>query len=71
MTNRCDQTGDIFGALLDEKQLKAVIKERGWNQKQIAEYWGYSAKWISALIKNKNDERSRRDDCAFMGLPKK
>lgn len=68
---RCDKTMDAFDQLLDEQQIKNRIKEQGWNQKQIAEYWGMSPKWVSALIKNKKGERTLRDDCAFMGLPKK
>jgi predicted XRE-type DNA-binding protein len=68
---RCDKTIDAFDQLLDEKQVKETIKELGWNQKQIAEYWGVSRNWISSLIKNKNGERGLRDDCAFRGLPRK
>lgn len=66
-----NKTIDGFSPLLDAKQIKEIIKERGWNQKQIAEYWGVSSNWISMLIQNKDGERSVRDDCAFRGLPKK
>ena len=68
---RCDKTIDAFGDLMDEKQVKETIKSLGWTQKEVAEYWGMSAKWVSALVKNKNGERSLRDDCAFRGLHKK
>lgn len=69
--DKCDKTVDAFSSVMDAKQIKGIIKERGWNQKQIAEYWGVSANWIFLLIKNQNGERSVRDDCAFVGLPKK
>jgi len=68
---RCDKTQDIFSGVMDAKQIKALIKERGWNQKQIAEYWDMSENWISLLVKNDDGQRSIRDDCAFMGLPPK
>jgi plasmid maintenance system antidote protein VapI len=68
---KCDETGDMFGAVLDAKQVKEIIKSLGWNQKEVAEYWGVSANWIFLLIKNSNGERGVRDDCAFRGLPKK
>ena len=67
---RCDKTIDAFASVMDAKQIKAIIKERGWNQKKIAGYWGMSENWISLLVKNGNGQRSVRDDCAFMGLPK-
>jgi len=70
-TVRCDQTIDAFSLVMDEKQIKAIIKEKGWTQKEIAEYWGVSANWITLLIKNRDGQRSVRDDCAFRGLPKK
>jgi len=62
---------DAFRTLFDESEIKALIKARGWSQKDIAEYWGMTPKWVSALIKNKNGERTHRDDCAFRGLPNK
>ena len=71
MTQKCDKTIDAFGALMSAERIKAVLKERGWNQKEVAEYWGVSKNWIYLLIKNDNGQRSVRDDCAFMGLPYK
>lgn len=68
---RCKETIDAFSPLLDSKQVKDLIKERGWSQKDIAEYWGMSQNWISTLIKNEGGQRGVRDDCAFMGLPRK
>ena len=65
------KTVDAFSSVMDSKQIKGIIKERGWNQKQIAEYWGVSENWIYLLIKNEGSERSVRDDCAFVGLPKR
>ena len=70
-SNRCNDTADIFGQLLDAKQVKEIIKGLGWNQKEIAEYWGMTTVWLSNLVQNKNGERSVRDDCAFRGLPRK
>lgn len=66
-----NKTIDGFSPLLDAKQIKGIIKDLGWNQKQVAEYWGVSPNWIYLLIKNENGQRSVRDDCAFRGLPKK
>jgi len=66
-----NKTIDSFSPLLDAKQIKEIIKERGWTQKAIAEYWGVSPNWVYLLIKNENGQRSVRDDCAFRGLPKK
>ena len=71
MVKYCDQTDDFFNPLLDAKQIKSIIKELGWNQKEIAAYWGFHENHISRLILNKNGERSLRDDCAFRGLPRK
>ena len=71
MTQKCDKTIDAFGKLMSAEQIKAVLKERGWNQKEVAEYWGVSKNWIYLLIKNDNGQRSVRDDCAFIGLPNK
>ena len=56
---------------MDASQVKAIIKEKGWNQKGIAEYWGMSKDWVSRLVLNKHGERHRMHDCAFQGLPKK
>ncbi|MEY8201144.1 MAG: hypothetical protein RPS47_18045 [Colwellia sp.] len=70
-TERCKGTADIFGQVLDAKQVKEIIGGLGWSQKEIAEYWGMSTVWISNLVQNKNGERSIRDDCAFRGLPRK
>ena len=67
--NHDKTTTDAFGVLMDIKQVKAIIKEKGWNQKEIASYWGFTPKHISALVLNKNGLRGLRDDCAFLGLP--
>jgi predicted XRE-type DNA-binding protein len=71
MSKACENTGDMFSPLMDSKQIKETIKALGWNQKEIAAYWGVSQNWISTLVKNANGQRSARDDCAFRGLPKK
>jgi hypothetical protein len=56
-------------SVMDAKEIKAIIKKRGWTQKEIAKYWGVTPNWIYLLIKNENGQRSVRDDCAFRGLP--
>lgn len=71
MAKTCDKTTDLFETLLDGKQLKAIIKGKGWTQKEVAEYWGFTEKWVSQLITNNKGQRSRRDDCAFEGLPQR
>ena len=71
MSKACENTGDMFSPLMDSKQIKETIKALGWNQKEIAEYWGVSQNWITSLIRNNNGQRSLRDDCAFRGLPAK
>jgi hypothetical protein len=69
--NKDTGTIDAFGELMDATQVKAVIKDRGWNSKEVAAYWGMTEGWLSKLVQNKNGERSVRDDCAFRGLPRK
>ncbi len=71
MAKRCDQTVDAFGLVMDSNQIKATYQELGWNQKDIAEYWGMSRTWVNKLVMNANGERTIRDDCAFRGLPKR
>ena len=60
---------DFDCALLDEHEIKAMIKQKGWTQRDIAKYWGISKTWVNELIKNRNGERGIRHDCAFRGLP--
>lgn len=57
--------------VLSAKEIKEIIKAKGWSQKEIAEYWGVTENWIYLLIKNSGAQRSVRDDCAFRGLPDK
>jgi len=54
--------------LMTSGQIKKLLKERGWTQKMVAEYWGVTSSWINMLVNDK-DKRSVRDDCAFRGLP--
>ena len=68
---KCEDTADMFGELMDAKQVKAVIRQRGWTQKEVAAYFDMTEGWLSKLVQNKNGERSVRDDCAFRGLPQK
>jgi DNA-binding XRE family transcriptional regulator len=66
-----NKTIDGLSPVLDTKEIKKIIKELGWTQVEIAEYWGVSRNWVYLLIKNEHGQRSVRDDCAFRGLPKK
>lgn len=68
---KCKNTGDMFGELLDETQIKSMIKAKGWTQKEVAKYFGRREEWVSRLIKNKNGSRGRMHDCMFRGLPEK
>jgi predicted transcriptional regulator len=65
------KTTDAFGDLMDESQIKAILKERGWTQKEVAKYFGRRPEWVSRLIKNNDGSRGRMHDCMFNGLPKK
>jgi DNA-binding Xre family transcriptional regulator len=53
------------------EQVKQAIKDKRWNQKDVADLWGISLADLKRLIKNENNQRTVRDDCAFNGLPKK
>ncbi len=68
---KCSETPDMFGELMDSMQIKSIIKDYGWTSKEVAEYWGMTEGWLSKLVQNKKNERSVRDDCAFRGLPRK
>lgn len=68
---KCRDTPDMFGELMDETQIKSMIKDKGWTQKEIAKYFGRREEWVSRLIKNKDGSRGRMHDCMFKGLPEK
>ena len=57
--------------VMNETQVKEILRALGWTQKEIAEYWGVTQVWLNRLVKNRNGERKLRDDCAFRGLPQK
>lgn len=71
MNYRCDKTQDIFGDLMTPAQIKAILKEKGWTQVAVAEYWDTSKDYISELVTNRTGKRKRWHDCAFGGLPRK
>lgn len=49
------------------KQVKELMKARGWVSVDVAAYWSVSATYLSAVI---NDSaRGSKYDCAFRGLP--
>lgn len=69
--NKDTGTIDAFGELMDEFQIKAMLKDKGWTQKEVGKYFGRREEWVSRLIKNKDGSRGRMHDCMFRGLPVK
>lgn len=69
--NKDTGTIDAFGELMDETQIKSILKSKGWTQKDVAARWGISVVWLSNITQNKKGERSLQHDDAFRGLPSK
>lgn len=71
MNKKSKEIIDAPNDLMDEKQIKEMLKKKGWTQKEAAKYFGRREEWVSRLIKNKDDCRLRMHDCMFRGLPDK
>lgn len=71
MAERCQHTQDIFGALMTADQIKRILKEKGWTQREAAEYLGLTKDWFCRVVNNRKGERRQLHDCAILGLPRK
>lgn len=52
---------------LQPKEIKELLKERGWSNVDLAAHWDISSAWLSTMI-NKAELRPRMYDDAFRGL---
>ncbi|MBR8085547.1 hypothetical protein KDX23_22695 [Burkholderia vietnamiensis] len=54
--------------VLTPDEAKELLRRKGWSNKALALWWGFSEEYISRTINNV--DRKRRDDDALRGLPK-
>lgn len=54
--------------VLTPDEAKELLRRKGWSNKALASWWGFSEEYISRTINNV--DRKRRDDDALRGLPK-
>lgn len=54
--------------VLTPEEAKDLLHRKGWSNKALARWWGFSEEYISRTINN--SARKRRDDDALRGLPK-
>lgn len=62
MTN--DQT-----KLLSPECIQGLLRDKGWQQRDVATYFNRREEWVSRIINNSNNCRSVMHDCMFLGLP--
>jgi transcriptional regulator with XRE-family HTH domain len=61
----------MFSNVMDPSQIKALIKERGWTQREVALYFDVRHEWLNRIINNAGGVRGEKHDCMFRGLPQK
>ena len=54
---------------LNAEEIKLILKEKGWTQREVGERWNLSERRISQIVTQ--DERKQYYTDAFKGLPAK